>query len=269
MKRNALLAAVLFAAGSLLAADSKDSVTAAAKKLADGGNYTWKQTVDAGEGGFGSGVTQGKTAGGVTWTSTPGFAFGGGDAPPPTERIYKGTNSATKNMDGKWQTAGEIAAEAAANGGGGGFGGFGGGGGFFGGALTLPTATITDLVGDVKDLKDEGGVLSGDLTEDGAKAAMAFGGRRRGGRGGAPAAAPGGDAGGGGGFTPPEPTNAKGSIKIWMKDGVIVKYEEKNSGSLSFGGNDINIDRTTTVEISDVGSTKVDAPADILAKLDK
>ena len=85
MKRNALLAAMLFAAGSLLAADPKDTVTAQACEEARGrrGNYTWKQTVDAGEGGFGSGVTQGKTAGGLTWTSTPGFAFGGGDAPAP------------------------------------------------------------------------------------------------------------------------------------------------------------------------------------------
>ena len=56
MKKNVIMAAMLFAAGSLLAADPKDTVAAAAKKLADGGNYSWKSTVDAGEGGFGSGV---------------------------------------------------------------------------------------------------------------------------------------------------------------------------------------------------------------------
>ena len=260
---------MLFAAGSLLAADPKDTVAAAAKKLADGGNYTWKQTVDAGENGFGSGVTQGKTADGLTWTSTPGFAFGGGDAPPPTERIYKGTNSATKNQDGKWQTADEIAAEQAANGGGGGFGGFGGGGGFFGGGLTLPTAAVADLMGDIKDLKEDGGALVGDLTDDGAKGNVMPFGRRRGGRGGAPGGGGPGGAGGGGGFTPPEPTNAKGSVKFWVKDGVLTKYEMKNSGTMSFGGNDVEINRTTTVEFSAVGSTKVDAPADIVAKLGK
>ena len=255
MKKNALWAAMLFAAGSLLAADSKDTVTAAAKKLADGGNYTWKQTVDAGEGGFGGGVTQGKTAAGLTWTQTPGFAFGGGDAPPPTERLYQGTNSATKNADGKWETAAEIAAAAAANGDGGGFGG-GRGGGFFGrGALVLPTATITDLLAGVKDLKDDNGALVGDLTEDAAKANVFPGGRGRG-RGRGP---------GGGG--PPEPTDAKGSVKIWIKDGALVKYELKNSGKMSFGGNDIDINRTTTVEFGDVGSTKVDAPADLVKKL--
>src|ERR1039457_2656863 len=115
MKKNILFSMMVLAAGSLLAAP-QDDVKAAAKKLADGGNYTWKQTVDAGEGGFGGGVTQGKTAAGLTWTQTPGFAFGGGDAPPPTERLYQGTNSATKNADGKWETAAEIAAAMEANG---------------------------------------------------------------------------------------------------------------------------------------------------------
>ena len=258
MKKNLLLGIITLMGGSLLTAYAgpKDDVISAATKLADGGNYTWKQTVDAGEGGFGSGVTQGKTAAGLTWTQTPGFAFGGGDAPPPTERLYQGTNSATKNADGQWQTAAEIAAAADANGGGGGFGG-GRGGGFFGrGALVLPTTTITNLVAGVKDLKDDNGVLVGDLTDDAAKANVFPGGRGRRGGGGGP---------GGGG--PPEPTNAKGSVKIWLKDGALIKYELKNSGTMSFGGNDIDINRTTTVEFSDVGSTKVDAPADIVKKL--
>jgi len=268
MKKNALMAAMIFAAGSLLAADPKDAVTAAAKKLADGGNYTWKSTVDAGEGGFGSGVTQGKTAAGLTWTSTPGFAFGG-DAPPPTERLFKGTNSVTKNQEGKWQTAEEIAAAAAANGGGG-FGGRGGfgGGGFGGGGLVLPTSAVTDLMADVKSLKDDNGVLVGDLTDEGAKGnVMPFGRRGGGRRGGAPGGGGPGGPGGGGGFTPPEATDAKGSVKFWIKDGVLTKYEMKNSGNMSFGGNDMTINRTTTVEFSAVGSTKVDAPADVVKKL--
>ena len=64
MKRNVLFVATLFAAGSLFAADPKDTVTAAAKKLADGGNYSWKQTVDrgGGGGGFGGGGPQSRKA---------------------------------------------------------------------------------------------------------------------------------------------------------------------------------------------------------------
>ena len=61
MKRNVLFAAAMLAVGSLLAAESKESLTAAAKKLADGGNYSWKQTMDmgGGGGGFGGGGASG------------------------------------------------------------------------------------------------------------------------------------------------------------------------------------------------------------------
>ena len=133
------------------------------------------------------------------------------------------------------------------------------GGGFCGGGATvLPAATVQDLAGLTKSLKEENGVISGDLTEDGAKAQLSFG--RRGGRGG-------GGGPGGGGFTPPEPTNAKASVKFWVKDGVLTKYELKSSGTMSFNGNDMQIDNTTTVEFSDVGSTKIDAPADAVKKI--
>src|ERR1044071_4999617 len=113
MKRNVLIAAAMFAAGSLFAADVKDTVTAAAKKLADGGNYSWKQTVEngGGGGGFGGGPTEGKTQNGLVWTST---SFGDNTF----ERLAKGTNSVTKNQEGKWMTPEEM---AAAGGGGGGF----------------------------------------------------------------------------------------------------------------------------------------------------
>ncbi len=292
---------MLFAAGSLLAADPKDTVTAAANKLADGGNYSWKQTVDngaGGGGGFGGGgggpqVSEGKVVAGLIWTSAPGRGGrggfggggggggfggggGGGGAPPAApanvERIFKGTNSATKGPDGTWQTADEIAtaaaAAAAANGGGagpgGGFGGRRGGrGGFGGGTPTLPADNVAALVGFAKSLTESGGVISGDLTEDGAKAQLAFGGRGRGG--------PGGGAGGpgGAGGAPPEPTGAKASVKFWVMDGALTKYELKAAGTMSFGGNDIDIDRTTTVEFKDAGSTKIDAPADVIAKISK
>ena len=299
MKKNVCITAILFAAGSLLAADPKDTVLAAAKALTDGGNYSWKQTVEnaapagGGGGGFGGGaggpqVTEGKVVAGLIWTSAPGRGRGGfgggggggfggggadagGGAPPPppanVERIFKGTNSATKGPDGTWQTAEELAAAAAANGGGGGGGGFGGRrggrGGFGAGAPTLPADNIATLVGYTKNLTESGGVISGDLSEDGAKAQLQFGGR--GGRGGFG----GGGGGGGGGATPPDITGAKSSIKIWVVNGALTKYELKAAGAMSFNGNDINIDRTTTVEFKDAGSAKIDAPADVIAKISK
>ena len=61
--------------------------------------------------------------------------------------------------------------------------------------------------------------------------------------------------------------DAKGSAKFWIKDGVLAKYEFKVTGSMNFNGNDIDVDRTTTVEIKDVGSTKVEVPEGAKKKL--
>jgi hypothetical protein len=103
-----------------------------------------------------------------------------------------------------------------------------------------PAAEVTDLTDKAKELKKEGDAYSSDLTEAGAKDLLAFGGRR------------GGNA--------PEPKNAKGSVKFWTKDGMLSKYEVKVQGSVNFNGEDRDIDRTTTVEIKDVGTTKIDVP---------
>jgi hypothetical protein len=62
-------------------------------------------------------------------------------------------------------------------------------------------------------------------------------------------------------------TNPKGSVKFWLKDGALVKYEFHVSGTISFNGNDFDSDRATTVEIKDVGATKVDAPEEAKKKL--
>lgn len=86
-----------------------------------------------------------------------------------------------------------------------------------------------------------------DLTEEGVKELLSRGFRR-----------PGGEA--------PTPTDPKGSVKFWIKDGVVNKYEYKVQASMSVNGNDITIDRTTTVEIRDIGSTKVEVPEEAKKK---
>jgi hypothetical protein len=66
----------------------------------------------------------------------------------------------------------------------------------------------------------------------------------------------------------PTVTNATGSVKFWLKDGALAKYEFKVKGTVSFNGNDFENDRTTTVEIKDVGSTKIEVPDEAKKKLD-
>jgi hypothetical protein len=240
MKKNILLGTIALLAGSLIAADSspKEDVIAAAKKLADKSNYSWKATMDLGPNSqFTPGPTEGKAEkDGFTWLSV---TFNDNTS----EGVMKGTKVVVKTDEG-WKTAEEA-------------GGGGGGGGFNAGAfmgrrmqsLKAPAAEVEDLVSKAQEIKKDGDVFSGDLTEDGAKALLSAGFGRRGGQ------------------TPPPATDAKGSVKFWVKDGTLTKYESKVSGKREFNGEVRDIVRTTTVEIKDVGTTKLDVPEEAKKKL--
>ncbi|HXG49735.1 MAG TPA: hypothetical protein VNO52_19110 [Methylomirabilota bacterium] len=102
-----------------------------------------------------------------------------------------------------------------------------------------PAAQAAELAAGTRDLKKEGDAYSGDLTEEGAKAQFRFG----------------------------NVSGAKGSARFWVKDGVLTKYEVKIQGKVEFNGNERDVDRTTTVEIKDVGTTKVNVPEAAKKKL--
>jgi len=262
MIRTVFCSTLALVAGSAVVcyADAKGDAEAAADKLASGGNYSWKTTVESAGGqgqgqgrggGFGGGNAEGKTAGGVTATT---FQIGDN-----SRTIYrKGDKTVMQNQDGEWQTGEEM---AAARGNGQGQGRGRGRGGAGGAGAALPAETVKDMISKTKSLTMADGVYSGDLTEDAAKAAMTGGGRGgRGGRGGNNA----GGAGGGG----PQVSDAKATIKVWVKDGTISKYTSHVTGkTTNRNGDEINVDRTTTTEFSNVGSTKVDVPADAAKKL--
>ena len=241
MKKNILFGALLFAAGSLLAADSspKDDVTAAAKKLADT-SYSWKMTMDLGPNAqFTPGPTEGKAEkDGTIWLSSTfqdNTSIG----------LAKDKKVVVKTDEG-WKTAEELG------------GGGGGGGGFNPGTfmarrmqnLKAPAAEIEDIVSKSGELKKDGDVISGDLTKEQAEAMLTFGRR-----------------GGNGGNNRPPPKDAKGSVKIWLKDGQIAKYETKVSGKVTIQGEEQDTVRTSTTEIKDVGSTKIEVPDDAKKKL--
>ena len=217
---------MIMAATSLLAADAKDEVKSAAKKLADAGGYSWKTTVEGGNARFRPGPTDGKVGkDGVTH-----LIMTRGEN--KIEAYLKGEKGAIKMMD-EWQSLSEA----------------GEGDGGQGRAFLVrmlknfkgPAAEAEDLVSNAGELKKDDNAYSGDLTEEGAKKLLT----RRG-----------GDA-----------SDAKGSVKFWLKDGQLSKYEYKIQGKISFNGNDVDIDRTSTVEIKDVGTTKVEIPDDAKKKL--
>ena len=228
MKRNVLVCVVLTLAGSMIAAESgpKDEVADAAKKLADAGNYAWKTTVEFGN--F-TGETQGKAdKEGLVSLS---MSFGDNT----TEAFLKNGKIAVK-ADADWQSMAEL--EAASDQGPRRF--------LLRRLQTFkaPAEELKDLADKTKELKKEGDVYSGALTDAGAKELLSFG--RRGGN---------------------EPKNAKGSLKIWIKSGTVSKYVVNVQGQVSFNGEERDVDRTSTTEIKDVGATKVEVPEPAKKKL--
>lgn len=225
MKRQILFSAAIMLAGSLLAADSspKDDIANAGKKLAEKPNYSWKATVVVPEGAqYRPGPMEGKTEkDGFTWVS---ISYGDNT----TQFILKGEKAAITKPDGGWQSLAEMDTE--------------GPGGFMGRMVKnfkAPAGQAAELAVGTKELKKDGDVYSGDLTEAGAKAQFRFG----------------------------TVNNPKGSVKFWLKDGVLTKYEFKVQGKVTFNDNDMVIDRATTVEIKDVGTTKVSVPDEAKKKL--
>jgi hypothetical protein len=222
-------------AGSLLAAETgpKDEVTKAAAALGAQTNYSWQATVEVpADSPFKPGPTDGKTEkGGYT---TLAFEFGDNTS----EAVKKGTNGAVKTDDG-WKTLAEAMKDD--------------GNGGFNPTMFLarvvqnyrvPAVEATGLVDSAKELKKDTNSISGDLTEAGAKEMLLFRrGRNTDGEG-------------------PTVTNPKGSVKFWVQDGKLVKYQYHVQGTVSFNGNDRDADRTTTVEIKGVNSTKIEVPAD-------
>ena len=239
MKKNLLLGMFVLLTSSLLAADSspKDDVKKAAAVLGNETNYTWQATVEVpADSPFKPGPTDGKTEkGGYTTLS---FNFGDNT----TEAVTKGTNGAVKTDDG-WKTL----AEAMKDNGDGGFNPT-----IFIAHMVqnykVPADEAASLADDAKELKKDTNSISGDLTEAGAKELLSF--RRRGN---------GGDG--------PTVTNPKGSVKFWIKDGQLVKYQYHVLGTVNFNGDDHDIDRTTTVEIKGVNTSKINVADDAKKKL--
>ncbi len=241
MKTRNLIALCALAALILPAhaADPKESVSDAIKALTAKGNYSWNTSSEVANSQFPALTTKGKTEkDGFTFLTVEGR---NGEI----QAAKKGDKAVLKTDDG-WKTAEELRQE-----------GQGQGRGRFARTRLLdapsPATEALDLLKDAKELKaGEDGVFSSALTDEAAKDLAGFFGRRRG-RGGQE---------GQGNNNRPEPKDAKGTVKFWVKDGVLVKFELKTSAKITFREEEREIDRTTTTAISDVGSTKVEVPED-------
>ena len=243
MKRNLLCAAVVLAAGSLIAADSaKEDVSNAISKLAAAENYSWKTTTEMGGGGGGGGnFRPGPQSGKTQKDGLTMLKMTRGEN--TIEAVLQGEKGAIKTEDG-WKSLEEAANDQE------------GPARFLPRMLRsikAPAAQLQEVLTNTKEITKTENTYSADLTTEGAKALLRFGGRRGG--------------GGGGGGQGPQISNAKGSIKFWLQDGALSKYEIHVQGTVTFNDQDRDIDRTTTTEIKDVGTTKVEAPDDAKKKL--
>jgi hypothetical protein len=229
---NLSLATLIVLAAAITAhADPKADVQAAAKKVADADSYSWSSTT---EGGQGRNSAEGKTQkdGLVMLTVTRNDNS--------MEVFIKGDKGAVKADDG-WKSLAEASADTgqqnparfiarmAKN-------------------FKAPATQAQDLAGKTKDLAKADDAVTGELTEEGAKELLTFGRR--------------------GGNNPPQVNSAKGTVKFWIKEGALAKMETHVEGSVNFNGTDRDVNRTTTVELKDVGSTKIEVPAEAKAKME-
>jgi hypothetical protein len=231
MKRvtiSLILASVAF---SLSAADSaKQQVLDAAKALEAKANYSWKTTVVVPDDArFKPGPSEGQTEkDGVTQIT---MSFGENKM----QAAMKGSKAAALTQEGEWKSAEELENDQ----------GRGRWLGMMVRNMKTPAQQAAEIAGLTTDLKKEGDVYSGDLTTEGAASLQRFGRNAQG----------------------PAVTDAKGWAKFWVKDGVLSKYEFNLIGTMKFNENEFKNDRTTTVEIKDIGTTKVQLPEEARKKL--
>jgi hypothetical protein len=217
---------------SLRAADSPSvsAIRNAIQSLDNQSSYTWTSIPKSELPGASSqGPTEGKTEkGGFTY-----FKLKVGEN--TVEAAFKGAKSAIKG-ESTWESSDELKGDRE----------------WIARRLqtfNAPVAEAVELLSKATMLKPEkAGLYSGDLTPEGVKGLMSARSRTA------------GQADG--------PRNTKGWIKFWIKDGTLVRYEYNLQGKVM--GQDLqehDINRTTTVEIKDVGSTKVNVPDEAKKKL--
>jgi hypothetical protein len=226
MKTFSLCAIVLLLASPLLAQDGtpKDQVAKAAKLLASKNSYSWKSTftVPAATP-MKPGPTEGKIE--KDKGTLIKFDFFGKEI----TSITKGEKGALK-AGPNWKSFEDQGAEGEPM------------------AVflyvtvknqMLPAAEAAQLLGFCTELKKEGDMYSSDLTEAGAKAKLSM-------------KLPDGNV--------PTVNDAKASVKFYLKDGLLTKYELKMRGKVDYFGEPVATDRVQLTEIKDIDSTQVEIP---------
>lgn len=233
MKYMSVLAVGLIALTPVFAdTNIVSSVNAAISKLNTAPNYSWTVNVQIPNAPFTPAPVNGVA-------EKDGYAVVTQDFNGNTmQAVFKGGQIAIKGEDG-WVSIADADDQTAMM------------GGFLVGPGT-PIAEANKILRDAGDLStDTNGVIGGNFTDAGATDQMTFPSRN--------------------GNTPPPPKDAKGSLQFWLNpDDSLARYETHLTAKIAFGPDQDpqDFEVTRTVEIHDVGTTKVNVPADALKVLE-
>jgi hypothetical protein len=236
---SAIALSIVLASSVAARAADKDDALAAIKKLADAPNYSWSTEL---QGGFGNQQP-------VEYkTEKDGYTafIAASQQGDPTDIVMKGAQSVAKMADG-WKSAAELqkAVDDA--------------GGFSPELMVLfrmtnfdaPATQCKALLEKAANIKKTNDVFTADLAETSAKELATFK---------MPASMT-------ANFPAMTVKDAKGTLKLWVKDGTLNKMEIHLTGARTFNDQDMPVDETTTVTIKDVGTTKLTVPDDAKKKL--
>jgi len=276
------LPSLLFAASSAaLLAGPIEAAIVAAMKLPEAPNYSWQtEIVDDARTYDLTGATDRTTD--FSLVSMPLTSVGGrrgarGGAAPaqPATVVFRGSEERIMLVDEQWVRPDEIVGDGPRGRGGRGggpggppgMGGPRGRGGRGGGrppggdsagpepaysnlqdTLSRPHEEVAIIVAGATDLKVEGEVIRGTLSPTAAALLLVHPGQKN--------------------LTP---LHASGTVRLWIKDGALQKYETRLEGRLAveggWGRREVEVQQTATTTLSAVGTTKVEVPPEAQKKL--
>jgi hypothetical protein len=211
-----------------------ERIVSAAKQLSAQPNYSWTTTVKEGDGS--SAPFPGLSGKAIKYGPTCLSSMMGATS---SEVYLNGQKGTAKGPEG-WRTFDEIAKP-----------------GGFAAALVgylrsykAPSVECDTLCRELQNVKEQKGILSGELKGNvAAKEYMEFFIPRYAGQ------------------EPPKLADPKGSVKFWIEKGMLTKYQIDVQCKVTRGDQESEFHRTTTVEIKDVGTTKLEMPEGAKQKL--
>ncbi len=267
----------LFSLWALLAAlahaGPTDAAIVAAMKLPEAPNYAWVTTV----------IDDARTYDITGQTDKSDFSLvtmpmisalrrragrGSANSDNQVEAVFKGAARCVIATPDGWRTPDELAATSRPARSGPIYGATAGGLGFPGGApngrdrrggpppaysnlqlnLSRPHEEIGVIIGSHTDIKADGEIISGTLSETGAKLLLVHAGQNE--------------------LTP---LAARGTFRLWIRDGALVKYEVTLAGRIAVdtpsARREVDVNQTSTTELRTVGTTKFEVPDEARNKL--